>query len=506
MSVGAATAPGITCAAVRICVLSSSYAKSASEFRDHDPYRDPTPYFGPDHTVEHCLLDKATAVRQIQALARRPFDVFVNLCDGAWDEDRAGIEVVQALERLDLPFTGAGSAFYEPTREAMKRACWYAGLATPPSVVVDGAADVPGKTCLLRHPLIVKHPNSYGSVGLTPASRVENDRDLAEQVDRMAAGYGQALVEEFIEGREFTALVAEDPEHPRRPVVFTPSEVHFTGGETFKHFQLKWVDFASMEWSPVTDPDLAARLRAAAAAMFTALGGDGYGRCDLRMDTDGEIYVLEINPNCGVFYPPPDLGSADIILTHDPGGHERFVDLLLRSAQARHRRRSPWTVERCAAGGYGLAATTAIGAGEVIERYEERPHHLVSRTHVERTWTAEQQRWFAQYAYPLTDDLFVMWSDRPQEWKPVNHSCDPNAWLDGLDLVARRPIARGEPIAIDYATFCGPTMEAFACRCGSGLCRGTIRGADGLDPSVLDRYGDHVSDYVRQRRRRMPRG
>ena len=35
------------------------------------------------------------------------FDVFINLCDGAWDEDRAGIEVAQTLERLGLVFTGA---------------------------------------------------------------------------------------------------------------------------------------------------------------------------------------------------------------------------------------------------------------------------------------------------------------------------------------------------------------------------------------------------------------
>jgi hypothetical protein len=58
-------------------------------------------------------LHKATAVQQLGALRHEDFDVFVNLCDGAWDEDRAGIEVVQTLERFNLAFTGAGSAFYE---------------------------------------------------------------------------------------------------------------------------------------------------------------------------------------------------------------------------------------------------------------------------------------------------------------------------------------------------------------------------------------------------------
>ncbi len=38
-------------------------------------------------------------------------DVYVNLCDGAWDEDRAGMEVVKALEMFKVPFTGASSEF-----------------------------------------------------------------------------------------------------------------------------------------------------------------------------------------------------------------------------------------------------------------------------------------------------------------------------------------------------------------------------------------------------------
>ncbi|MEX2472336.1 MAG: D-alanine--D-alanine ligase, partial [Gemmatimonadota bacterium] len=64
---------------------------------------------------------------------------------------------------------------------------------------------------MLRFPLIVKHPSSYASTGLTPASRVETALDLADRVREMADAYGGALIEEFIEGEEATVLISENP-------------------------------------------------------------------------------------------------------------------------------------------------------------------------------------------------------------------------------------------------------------------------------------------------------
>jgi len=56
--------------------------------------------------------------------------------------------------------------------------------------------------------------------------------------------------------------------------------------------------------------------------MFRALRGVGYGRADFRVNAKGEVYFLEMNPNCGLFYTAPDddpgiLGSADFILRQD---------------------------------------------------------------------------------------------------------------------------------------------------------------------------------------------
>ena len=147
-----------------------------------------------------------------------------------------------------------------------------------------------------------------------------------------------------------------------------------------------------------------------------------------------------------------------------------------------------------------MIAAQEIPASNLIMRGEEQAHHLVSRRHVEQTWDALQQQWFRQYAWPLTKDLFVVWDPVPEAWAPINHSCDPNAWMEGLDLVARRAISAGEAITVDYATFCGETMADFPCSCGSPLCRKIIRGTDHLLGFVGEQYGNHVSDYVRRAR------
>ena len=81
----------------------------------------------------------------------------------------------------------------------------------------------------------------------------------------------------------------------------------------------------------------------------------------------------------------------------------------------------------------------------------------------------------------------------------MNHSCEPTAWLDGLDVMARLPLERGDEITLDYATFYNERMPAFACSCGTPACRGVIRGDDYLRDFVA-RYGEHVSDYVRRKR------
>ncbi len=153
--------------------------------------------------------------------------------------------------------------------------------------------------------------------------------------------HGAALIEEYVDGIECTVLVAENPEDPESPITYTPAQYRFPDGEHFKHSDLKWVDYEGLSSFPVPDPVLAARLRDECARFFVKLKAASFGRCDLRVDKTGTPYMLEINANCGIYYPPADYGSADICLSLDPAGHEGFTRQLVAAAFARHARLHP---------------------------------------------------------------------------------------------------------------------------------------------------------------------
>lgn len=484
---------------MRIAILYSSYEDSADELRDLDPVRDPSVYLD-GHACHLFPIVKARAVRQVLAIAREGFDVAINLCDGAWHGDTAGVEVVQVLERVNLAFTGASAALYDPSREAMKMACHAVGVNFPAYVMLRSEADVELVLTRLRFPLIVKPPQGYSSVGLSRESRVEDEAALRRQAAQTMAAYGTVLVEEFIDGPEYTVLVAEGRTAGEDAWALDPVEFRFPSTESFKHFDLKWKHFEQMTTHPVDDPVLRERLKDAAARAFAGLGCEGYARCDFRADEAGELYLLELNPNCAVFYPEGQFGSADFILAADAAGHRGFLAHLLACAARRQARLArAWEVAYTRDRGFGLVAPRALRAGEVVQRYEEQAATLVTRAHAMRHWTGPRRRWFDQYAWPLTYDTHVMWSANPDDWRPINHACDPNTWLDGLDVVAMRDVAAGDELTLDYATFCGPEMEQFECRCGSPRCRHVITGHDYLLPAVREAYGAHVSDYIRAR-------
>src|SRR5262249_22973515 len=115
-------------------------------------------------------------------------------------------------------------------------------------------------------------------------------------------------------------------------------------------------------------------------------------------------------------------------------------------------------------------------AGELIFKGEEKAQRMVTRRFVEQNWTPEEKEIFRRYAYPVSNEVFLLWDDNPSGWAPQNHSCQPNTAYRGLDIVALRPIAKGEELTLDYASFLDEHMEPFNCRCGAPNCRGLITG------------------------------
>lgn len=65
--------------------------------------------------------------------------------------------------------------------------------------------------------------------------------------------------------------------------------------------------------------------------------------------------------------------------------------------------------------------------------------------------------------------------------------------------MARRGIAPGEEIRVGYATYGNNILRPFECACGSDACRGRVGEHDHLEP-WLEKYGEHISDYVRKKR------
>ncbi len=319
---------------MRVCVLSDE------AFGEYTP----APYL--IHHEWKMYLVKRPVLEFIQTITRHEtYDVYLNLCDGAPDEDRPGVDVIQALEMLKLPFTGADSRFYSITREQTRLAAQRIQVNFPRGFAArpDDPLEAMIEQADLHFPLIVKHPESYASVGMTRDSRVATLEQARARFDEMSTRYGGARIEEFIEGREFTVLIADNPDNLDDPYVYPPLEVIFPPGESFKHWAMKFDPNVDMDLATVSDPTLAQQLKTIVRQVYLAVGGVGYARADIRMNSEGELFLLEINPNPSILNMPDEKSSADYMMEDDPGGVEGFLDRIFRSAILRCERRMPAT-------------------------------------------------------------------------------------------------------------------------------------------------------------------
>src|SRR5215211_6342933 len=297
---------------MRICILT-----------DEDPQDfDPTPYMsGLDwemFTVTDPVMD---VLRELDA--RNEFDVYINLCegnetDGTADWGYQGIDVVRALEEMQAAADAHGVGFAKGYR-------------------VTNVEEAQQLVKNLRYPIMVKHPQSYGSTGMFKESRVDTPEQLLKQVGRICAEFGAARMEEFIVGKEYNVLVVDNPDDPENPIAYPPAELIFPPGEEFWHTDVKWDYNVPFDFKEVTDPELTARLQDIAIRMYKAIGGVAYGRCDIRMNEAGELFILEINPNPAIMLKPEEYGPADYMILYDEGGYKLFFERIIKMALARHR-------------------------------------------------------------------------------------------------------------------------------------------------------------------------
>ena len=273
--------------------------------------------------VEMALRDGGHDVVRVEALsdvARRldaanP-DVVFNIAERVSDvpngESRESL-IPALCEVLGLPYTGSGVLATSVCldKPVSKLVLSRAGIPTPAFVLIDGA-DQPSVSGL-RYPLIVKLAREGSSMGLSEASVVDDEASLRQRVAVLRATYDRPImVEEFVDGREFTLGVLGNAPLTILPVV----EVVFDSPRGINLFELdepvrEMAIAAGRDVPPrggnhrsicpaQVDAGLAERLRDTAARAYRALGCRDWCRIDMRVDASGTPQVLELNPIAGI--------------------------------------------------------------------------------------------------------------------------------------------------------------------------------------------------------------
>jgi D-alanine-D-alanine ligase-like ATP-grasp enzyme len=297
--------------------------------------------------------------------------VIFNMCDGCETDGYPGISIVRELENQGLAFTGAGASFFTITtsKPVLKRALMQLNVPTSPFVEITASTKAEGVDAIGGYPLIVKPSISYASISITDKRHVHNAFLTfnyyslfsvvfsAEEALRQAKaihGVGQGVfVERFLSGREFTAFVMGDAQQGLR-VLRVAERVFNEKLQTYQRilaFDRYWDGYdlqgnkpqeqtdpvykyamAPEEWQPML-VDIASRA-------YLALGGSGYGRVDMR--TDGmeskDVYVLEVNANCGVSFNVDEFTSTvSEILRISKESVPNFTNQLIAYALGRKR-------------------------------------------------------------------------------------------------------------------------------------------------------------------------
>ncbi|MEG1480197.1 MAG: D-alanine--D-alanine ligase [Kiritimatiellia bacterium] len=221
----------------------------------------------------------------IEELPRDVEAVFIAL-HGGYGEG-GGIQA--ALNAINLPYTGSGArtSLLCMDKIATKKMLRMAGLPTARNVVVTKvAAALP---CPLPFPVVVKPPRDGSSVGLskvTQASQWAEAVALACEQDAQ----GEALVEDYIPGREWAVSVVHGE---ALPII----EIQAPNG--WYDFHAKYSAGVSKHVYPEPN-ELTDRVQRLAEDAYTAMGCRGAARVDFRVTPAGEPYILELNtvPGC----------------------------------------------------------------------------------------------------------------------------------------------------------------------------------------------------------------
>jgi len=267
--------------------------------------------------VESALLDWADEVvrvpvsndgRWVERVRKGKFDLVFNICEGIDGEAVYEPMVISVLELMGVPYTGSSSWTTALTlrKNVVNGALERAGLPVPKFALVRPGSSIPS----VGFPAICKPVAEDASVGIEQRSVVRSMRGLTSRVNAMFEGWDEVLIQRFIAGREVNVGIVGDEVLPIAEIDFAQMPEGMWHIVTYRS---KWEtgsdeDLGAKPNCPADLPeDLVNELAVIARTAWGVVGGEGYGRCDFRIDQSGRPWLLEVNANPDI---SPNAGLA----------------------------------------------------------------------------------------------------------------------------------------------------------------------------------------------------
>ena len=227
--------------------------------------------------------------------------------------------IASFLELMKTPYTGCNprGLLLSHDKALTKTILGYHRIRSPEFAVFEMARAIrrPRK---MEFPLLVKSLIDEGSMGISQASLVHDDTKLKERVQFIHDQLGaDAIVERYVDGRELYVGVIGNSQLR----VLPPWELHFDnlpeGAAKIATSKVKWdlqyqkkVGVRTQRAKDLPD-GLASRLERLCKRICRTLNLTGYARLDFRLDSAGELYLIEANPNPQLAYGEDFAESAE---------------------------------------------------------------------------------------------------------------------------------------------------------------------------------------------------
>lgn len=230
-------------------------------------------------------------------------DLVFNIVEGMVGEDREA-QAPAIYEMLGIPYTGSGplAQAIALNKAVTKMILEFAGIKTAPFQIFENYIQDSSEV-KITYPAIVKPIHEGSSIGIDNNSVVENFDELVIRVASVINTFHQAaLVEKYIEGREFNeAIIGNDD-----PILFPIVEIDYSylpnNIRKFSSFEVKTIlDDPNSTLCPADlTPEQERKIKNAVLGACRAVGIKDFARIDLRMDADDNVYILEINSIPGI--------------------------------------------------------------------------------------------------------------------------------------------------------------------------------------------------------------